>query len=137
MILTKNRTFIGKGYAKDKMYLLSTINENIMHFSYFNYLNDIWNYRVEDASKKIINRMYSHFNLILKCKINNSIKCEICAQVKLIMERFSSIIKNTIVLELVHIDICNNKELKIRGVRRYFMTFSNDYSKYTYVYFLR
>lgn len=55
VILTNNGTFIGKGYAKHKMYLLSTMNENIMSSSYvcdLNYnfmhsyyvcdLNDIW-----------------------------------------------------------------------------------------------
>ncbi|PON88984.1 hypothetical protein TorRG33x02_152130 [Trema orientale] len=35
VVLTKKGSFIGKGYAKDKIYLLSLVNNNIASSSYF------------------------------------------------------------------------------------------------------
>ena len=40
-------------------------------------------------------------------------------------------------LELIHTDVCDNKDHLTRGGKRYFITFTDDYSKYTYVYLLR
>lgn len=94
------------------MYLLSTVNENILHSSYICDLNDIWHYRLGHASKKIINRM-SHFNLIPKCKLNDSMKCEIYAQVKLTRKPFKFVTRNTSVLELIILMFVIIKNLKL------------------------
>ena len=53
----------------------------------------------------------SNLNLILKFKIDYSIKCKICAQSKQPRKLFKSIsIRNTQKLELIHSDVCDSKE---------------------------
>ena len=40
-------------------------------------------------------------------------------------------------LELVHSDVCELNGILTRGVKRYFVTFIDDFSRYTYVYLMR
>ena len=50
---------------------------------------------------------------------------------------FKSIERNTRLLELIHSDICELNGLLTRGDNRYFITFIDDSSIYTYVYLLK
>ena len=63
--------------------------------------------------------------------------CECYAQAKNVKQPFKSVSRNTTLLELIHTDICDNKDHLTRGEKRYFITFIDDYSKYTYVYLLK
>lgn len=45
--------------------------------------------------------------------------------------------RSTNVLDLVHTDICKMTNTLTRGGERYFITFIDDASKYTYVFFIR
>jgi hypothetical protein len=40
-------------------------------------------------------------------------------------------------LELVHIDVCGPMSYKARGCFQYFNTFTNDFSRYGYIYLMR
>jgi hypothetical protein len=40
-------------------------------------------------------------------------------------------------LELVHSDVCELNGILTRGGKRYFITFIDDFSRYTYVYLMR
>ena len=46
-------------------------------------------------------------------------------------------IRNSQLLELVHFDICELNGILTRGSNRYFITFIDDCSRYTYVYLMR
>ena len=43
----------------------------------------------------------------------------------------------TIQLELVHTDVCGPMSVQARGRYEYFITFTDDYSRYGYVYLMR
>ena len=40
-------------------------------------------------------------------------------------------------LELVHSDVCELNGVLTRGGKRYFITFIDDFSRFTYVYLMR
>jgi len=47
---------------------------------------------------------------------------------------FPKVERNSQLLELVHSDICEINDMLTRGEKRYFITFIDDYSRFTYVY---
>ena len=40
-------------------------------------------------------------------------------------------------LELIHTDVCGPMNVQARGGYKYFITFTDDYSRYGYVYLMR
>ena len=50
---------------------------------------------------------------------------------------FPKVNRNSQLLELVHSDICELNGILNRGGNRYFITFIDDCSRYTYVYLMR
>ena len=50
---------------------------------------------------------------------------------------FSKTDRNSIMLELVHSDVCELNGVLIRGGKRYFITFIDDFFRFTYVYLMR
>jgi transposase InsO family protein len=68
---------------------------------------------------------------------NNKNKCEVCTQAKMTKKPFPKVERNSQLLKLVHSDICEINGMLTRGGKRYFITFIDDYSHFTYVYLLR
>jgi len=64
--------------------------------------------------------------------------CEACAAGKLTSLPFSNRGKRTIVpLEIVHTDLCGPMRKESHGGASYFLTFTDDYSRWTEVYFIK
>ena len=63
-------------------------------------------------------------------------KCEICIQAKVPKKPFSKLDRNSIMLELVHFDICELNGVLTKECKRYFITFIDDFSRFTYVYLM-
>ena len=64
--------------------------------------------------------------------------CELCLQGKMTKRPFTA--KGnyaTKQLELVHIDVCGLMSIQARDGYEYFITFTDDYSGYGYVYLMR
>jgi hypothetical protein len=65
-------------------------------------------------------------------------KCEICIKTKLTIKHFSSVNRlSSNLLELIHSDVCDLSGKITRGGKRYFITFIDDFSKYTYIHLIR
>ena len=64
-------------------------------------------------------------------------KCEICIESKIKNKPFSSTNKDSQLLELVYSDVCELNGILTRDGKRYFITFIDDFSRYTYVYLMR
>ena len=43
----------------------------------------------------------------------------------------------TNLLEIIHIDVCGPMSVDARGGCRYFLTFTNDLSRYAYIYLMK
>lgn len=64
-------------------------------------------------------------------------KCELCIQAKMTTEPFRIVEGVIELLDLVHPDICEFNGELIRGGKRYFIIFIDDFSRFTLVYLLR
>ena len=65
------------------------------------------------------------------------LKCELCVKSKMIKKSFKSVDRSTNLLTLIHSDICELNGMLTRGENIFFITFIDDYSRYTYVYLLK
>ena len=75
--------------------------------------------------------------VLIECDVNNFNKYEICTKSKMIKKHFNSVETSTNLLDLVHSDICKFNGMLTRGGNRYFITFIDDYSRFTYVFLLK
>ena len=85
-----------------------------------------------DTLRKLMN-----LELWPKFKIDANHKCEICVESKLTRASFHNIERSTEPLELIHSDTCDLKYVQTRGRKKYFVTFSDDCTRYCYVYLIR
>ena len=134
-VLSKKGMFVGKGYACDDMFKLNVeMNEN-SSFAYIVSCVNVWHGRLCHINNKYMKNM-SGLGLIPKLE-NELEKCEICSMTKITQKPHKSIERNTELLELIHSDICEFEGHLTRGGNRYFITFIDDFSKYSYVYLMK
>lgn len=134
--ITKNGIFVGKGYATDGMFKLNVelnkISPSVYSLCDFN----IWHARLCHVNKRVISNA-CNFGLIPKLNVNDSNKCEYCSQAKITKTSHKLIIKKSDPLDLIHSDICELDGTLTRNSKRYFITFIDDCSDYTYVYLMK
>src|SRR3954469_3458558 len=134
--ITKNGIFVGKGYAADGMFKLNVdfnkVSPSVYSLCDFN----IWHARVCHVNKRVISNA-SDLGLIPKLNVNDTNKCEYCSQAKITKTSHKSIIKESNPLDLIHSDICELDGTLTRNSKRYFITFIDDCSDYTYVYLMK
>ena len=84
MIIFKKKSFVGKGYDKDNMYLVGLSKNATISTYIVDGLCYFWHYRLRHISDKIMDRMISH-KLVSKTNFKlttNDYEC--CAQVELL-----------------------------------------------------
>jgi hypothetical protein len=119
---------MGKGYSCGRMFNLS-INNKVSVSIYMKKLSlSLWHDHLEHFSFKSLKYMAKH-NL-LSYKIKDKRTCQICIQAKMTRKSFLKVKRNTNLLELVLSNTCELNCILMRG-NRYFITFIDDYSKYT------
>ena len=133
-ILTKNGAFVGKGYSCDEMFKLSVIKK-INNSAYIVESFDIWHACLAHLNFRSLKYIAKH-NLISYNNYDNK-QCEICIQAKITKKPFPKADRNTQLLDLVHYDICEYNGILTRGGKRYFITFIDDCSRYTYVFLIK
>ena len=64
--------------------------------------------------------------------------CESCLEGKITKRPFKAKgNRATVQLELVHTDVCGPMTIQAKGGYEYFITFTDDYSRYGYIYLMR
>ena len=64
--------------------------------------------------------------------------CEPCLMGKMTKTLFSGTMhRATDLLEIIHTDVCGSMSIKARGKYRYFLNFTDDLSRYGYVYLMK
>src|SRR3954462_3098691 len=64
--------------------------------------------------------------------------CEPCLMGKMIKTPFSRIMERAAdLLEIIHTDVCGPMSVSMRGGYRYFLTFTDDLSRYGYIYLMK
>ena len=64
-------------------------------------------------------------------------KCQICVTSKLSRKTCGLMTRETKLLELIHFDLGDLKQTMTRGEKKFYVTFIDDYSRFTRVYLLR
>jgi len=75
--------------------------------------------------------------MIPKVSLNDFEKCEFCSQAKITKKSHKSVVRESEPLDLIHSDLCEFDGILTRNRKRYFITFIDDCSDYTYVYLLK
>lgn len=125
----RNRLYI-VDEKSERAALASEPNDNLIR----------WHQRYGHLNVKDLKKLKSE-NMICGMNLNsnaNEIKCEICAKCKIHAQPHKpSIHRETKVLELVHSDICGPMKTESLGRAKYFVTFIDDFSRYTETVMLR
>ena len=81
-----------------------------------------------------MHHMISHDYVPKQSFVLTTNSCECCAQAKIAKGPFKPITGSSSLLELIHTDLCDNKEHLTRGGKCYFITFIDNFSKYTNIF---
>ena len=76
-------------------------------------------------------------SLIPKMSFENLEKCEVRVESKTTKKSCKHVERDSKLLRLIHSDLGNLKNTMTRGGKRFYITFIDDYSRYTRVYLLR
>ena len=76
-------------------------------------------------------------SLIPKLSLENHGKCESCVESKTTKKSCKLVKRESDLLSLIHSDLRDLKNTMTKGGKRFYITFTDDYSKYTRVYLLR
>ena len=134
--IIKNGIFVGKGYATDDMFKLNVEFNKVSSSAYMLCDFNVWHARLCHVNKRIIKNM-SNIGLIPKMSENDFEKCDFCSQAKITKKPHKSITRESEPLDLIHSDICELDGTLTRNGKRYFITFIDDCSDYTYVYLMK
>ena len=74
---------------------------------------------------------------MISYKHDDKKKCEICIQAKMTKKPFSKLDRNSIMLEFVYSNVCELNGVLTREGKRYFLSFIDDFFRFTYVYLMR
>lgn len=141
VVITKNGMYVGKGYLNNDLFKLNaitivpTVINKVNSSAYLIESSSIW-HRLRHVNYDTIHILVNK-DLLPKFHIDANHKCETCVEAKLTKAPFQSIERSTEPLNLIHSDICDLKFLQTRGVKKYFITFIDDSTRYCYVYLLR
>ena len=139
IVLTKKDVFVGKDYYNQSLFLLNAleiINNNTFSSAYLVNSYDLWHGRLGHVNYPYIKKMAS-LSLILKISLENHEKCESCMESKITKKSCKSIENELELLSLIHSDLGDLKNSITRSGKRFYITFIDDYSRYTRVYLLR
>ncbi len=142
-IRNRSGNLMGMGSLEDKLYCLDC-EPALEHASVANSLSDDMNilhqrlgHTSEQRLKEMVcNDLVKGMNVSKKSQLSF---CEGCVQGKFSRKPFKPVgeIRSTRRLQIVHSDVCGPIATESIGRKRYFITFTDDYSRCTRVYFMR
>ena len=113
------------------------INNNASSsFAYIVDSCDIWHGRLGHVNFSYMKKMVE-LSLIPKLSLENHRKCESCVESKTTKKSCKSVERESDLLSLIHSDLRDLKNTMTRDGKQFYITFIDDYSRYTRVYLLR
>ncbi|TYK14258.1 ty1-copia retrotransposon protein [Cucumis melo var. makuwa] len=137
--LTKNEDFIGKGYLSNGLFVLNTIsmNANASSSAYVIESVNLWHGRLGYVNF-VSTRKLKDLRLINTTKSHETDKCPICVESKFHKKPFKPVeSRTTDLLELIHSDLANFRTTTSRGGKNYYVSFVDDYSRFTKIYLIK
>lgn len=138
--IIKDSNVIAIGSTKDHLYKLKLVNTANMVKNERNCIH-IWHrkmgHRDIEAIQFLVKNELANGIIIDDCK--TKITCECCIKGKMTSKSFpkQSKTRSNSVLELIHTDLCGPIPYTTPTGNRYILTFTDDYSRYSKVYFLK
>ncbi|GJX11850.1 retrotransposon protein, putative, ty1-copia subclass [Tanacetum coccineum] len=97
----------------------------------------LWHYRLGHISKKRIEKL-QHNRLLNSIDSKSFEKCVPCLSGKMTRKLYSHQVERAKdLLGLIHTDVCGPFRIVLRQRASYFITFTDDFSRYGYVYLLK
>ncbi|GJR36482.1 zinc finger, CCHC-type containing protein [Tanacetum coccineum] len=138
-ILSKSGVFVGFGYYNNGMFMLNLNkvpdDSDSVYMSSSTVVNSsLWHARLGHVHYKRMLEM-SKDDLIPAIDENPE-KCTTCMLTKITRKPFKSITRKSVILELIHSDLCDFHATPSLGNKKYVITFIDDASRFCYVYLL-
>lgn len=138
VILNKYNTIVATAVLINNMYRLNMYSEHA-------YISDVeendaylWHQRMGHLNFNDLNKMMENTEGMKILKKKDNLTCITCLEAKQTRLPFKNKgIGATKLLQLVHSDVCGPMETESLGGAKYFLTFTDDYSKKVFVYFLQ
>ncbi|GJZ16905.1 zinc finger, CCHC-type containing protein [Tanacetum coccineum] len=138
-ILSKSGVFVGFGYYNNGMFMLNLNKVPDDSGSVYMFSSTVVNFSLWHARLG-----YVHYKRMLEMSKDDLIpaidenieKCSTCMLTKITRQPFKSITRKSVILELIHSDLCDFHATPSLGNKKYLITFINDASRFCYVYLL-
>nr|GEU44976.1 hypothetical protein [Tanacetum cinerariifolium] len=143
--VSRNNWFIFCVVPRDGIYEIDFSNSNANNSSMYVVINKranikstlLWHCRLGHISKKCI-VMLQHDGLLNLADIHSSDKCVLCMSSKMARKPYSHQVgRAKDLLRLIHADVCGPFRTVSKQGASYFVTFTDDFSRYGYVYLLK
>jgi hypothetical protein len=141
----KNNIFYGYAPEKNGLFLLN-LDSNETHIYSVNAkrikLNDdiaayMWHCRLGHIGVKRMKKLHSD-RLLESLDYKSFDTCEACLMGKMTRTSFSGSMEwVTDLLKIIHTDVCGPMSVPTRGEYRYFVTFTDELSRYGYIYLMK
>jgi hypothetical protein len=133
-----SRRILLSGRCKGGLYPLESLPSklNKQAFSAFTVLVDRWHNRLGHPSSSVISYIVHHNNISCSSMSDKVSVCQACQRVKshqLPYSKSSSV--STVPLQLVYSEVWGPAPTSV-GRKKYYVSFIDDYSKYTWIYLL-
>lgn len=140
-ISNPNGELLAEAYLSDGLYNLTPNLDsvNIAHGVSKNYSDMIWHHRFGHVPSDSLSKTKSAVTGMKEILPENEDICTGCVNGKSHVAPFPttpSNIKSEHVLDLIHSDVWGPARVNSIGGSKYYLTFTDDYSKYTWIYFL-
>jgi len=125
---------VGKGYYDHGLFVLN-ISDVMNEFESSTYIvdsYDIWHARLGHVNSSYVMKL-QQLGLINMHDKQNS-KCNVCVESKITKKTCYYVKRQTEHLGLIHTNLADLKQTMSRGGKNYFVTFIDDFSRYTKVY---
>jgi hypothetical protein len=140
VLLSKCGGFVGKGFYSNGLFILDVskvMNESVPSSAYLVDSVDLWHGRLGHVNFSYIKKM-QELGILHNLSIGDNDKCPICVEAKSTKKSCKPIeFRETKLLGLIHSDLGDLKSTMTRGGKKFYITFIDDLSRYSYVYLLR
>ena len=132
-----SRSLLYQGQCRDGLYKIPALSSRLHALSASHSSSPLWHHRLGHPSTQIMSHLCSNHFLSSIFKFQPSF-CHGCAMGKSTRLPFpaSFEIKTSFSFQLVHSDIWQPPALSVSGYK-YYLLFTDDYSRYTWLYFMR
>ena len=142
-VISKNNMFMAFAPIVNGLFVLSLDDSPVYNISAKRPRpNDLsptymWHCRLDHISEKRMKKLHSD-GLLTSFDFESYETCEACLLGKMTKAPFTGFPERAIdLLEFIHTDVCGPMSMIARGGFQYFITFTDDFSRYGYVYLMK